>query len=409
MPSLLTELIRLLGEQDSPRDSMLVHITRQQALALKNRGGSGHRDPLTGLYHFDDGDGGDAGGDSGNDGGYGSDGSATNGQDSTDTSGADAAGNFDSPASSPSNDPSVTNQGPGGSYGGVVGQAADPSQAVTDANNNAIGFGGFYGEGGAGTLTPQQQLEALGQQPGQNIPGTPGYDPSLESTAGINGTGTGIVGNTGVGAGVTGYGGFTDSPNEFAQWQYENPALSSILGGTLTALNPALGAAYGIGSSLNRGNVTDAVLGATGYVSPSTAAELAAAYGLVTGNIGQLASSALPGALGLDNYSSLAYNASGLGRDVSNAINSEFSQLGGTGQSAYNSSDSGQFDTSSSGTSGALSTAGATVPGASTTSAGSSQTSPVGALDAAIPTGETGTPQNVWNQESLRTLDALGV
>lgn len=48
--------VRAKGKKNIGRDSVLAHITPEEARFLKARGGSGRRDPNTGLPHFDDGD-----------------------------------------------------------------------------------------------------------------------------------------------------------------------------------------------------------------------------------------------------------------------------------------------------------------------------------------------------------------
>ena len=50
----IAELLRQVGEENTPEDSILAHITPEEAALLKRRGGSGHKDPVTGLPHFTD-------------------------------------------------------------------------------------------------------------------------------------------------------------------------------------------------------------------------------------------------------------------------------------------------------------------------------------------------------------------
>ena len=60
--------IQKAGFKNSGQDSVLAHISPMEAMLLKARGGSGRRDPKTGLLHFDDGgDGGGFGGGFGGD------------------------------------------------------------------------------------------------------------------------------------------------------------------------------------------------------------------------------------------------------------------------------------------------------------------------------------------------------
>lgn len=63
--------IQQAGFKNSGEDSVLAHITPQEASLLQMFGGSGRRDPKTGLPHFDEGYGGPGGGGSGYGGGYG--------------------------------------------------------------------------------------------------------------------------------------------------------------------------------------------------------------------------------------------------------------------------------------------------------------------------------------------------
>ena len=63
--------VRKAGYKNSGQDSILAHITPEEAMALKARGGSGRTDPHTGLPHFDAGDGSASGDGGGADGGFG--------------------------------------------------------------------------------------------------------------------------------------------------------------------------------------------------------------------------------------------------------------------------------------------------------------------------------------------------
>ena len=65
--------VRAAGYKNSGQDSMLAHITPNEAALPKAYGGSGRTDPHTGLPHFDGEGGGDGGGDGGDGGGSGGD------------------------------------------------------------------------------------------------------------------------------------------------------------------------------------------------------------------------------------------------------------------------------------------------------------------------------------------------
>ena len=71
--------VRAAGYKNSGQDSMLAHITPNEAALLKAYGGSGRTDPHTGLPHFDGEGGGDGGGDGGDGGGSGGDGGGDGG------------------------------------------------------------------------------------------------------------------------------------------------------------------------------------------------------------------------------------------------------------------------------------------------------------------------------------------
>lgn len=89
----MAELVRKAGERESPRDTVLAHITPAEAELLQARGGSG-RILSTGLPSFDDGgDGGDSGGPGG--GSTGSDDSSDSGMSGPDGGGPGADGGQD--------------------------------------------------------------------------------------------------------------------------------------------------------------------------------------------------------------------------------------------------------------------------------------------------------------------------
>lgn len=66
-------LAQMLQDEGRGRDTVLAHITPEEAALLKRRGGRGSVNPVTGLLEFEDGDGGTGGGSSGDGGGDGGD------------------------------------------------------------------------------------------------------------------------------------------------------------------------------------------------------------------------------------------------------------------------------------------------------------------------------------------------
>jgi hypothetical protein len=125
-------------------DTIVAHINEDEARLLKEHGGSGTRNPFTGLMQFDDGGGdgggGDGGGGSGGDGG---DGGSAGGDGGSAGSGDSGAGDSGSSGTG-----DTGSSGTGDSSTGDTGNTGD-----TGAGTGG-GDGGGDGGGGDGTTTP---------------------------------------------------------------------------------------------------------------------------------------------------------------------------------------------------------------------------------------------------------------
>lgn len=140
--------IQKAGFKNSGQDSVLAHISPMEAMLLKAHGGSGRKDPKTGLLHFDDA-GGEAGGDAGGDyGGWGNGGLGGLGDAGADIGGAPGYGN------SYGGDPGAEF----GGYGGW-GEAGDPSGF---GDSGSISLDNIYGDFNPST-------DYFGEQAGLNF------------------------------------------------------------------------------------------------------------------------------------------------------------------------------------------------------------------------------------------------
>lgn len=107
MMTKIKDLAEVLASKGRGKDSLLAHINPREAQYLKDRGGSGVRNPRTGILEFDDGGGDGGSGDGGSGDGWGGDGwgggfggfgegSAESGFGGSENSGSEAAGYGDS-------------------------------------------------------------------------------------------------------------------------------------------------------------------------------------------------------------------------------------------------------------------------------------------------------------------------
>lgn len=251
------EDVRRAGEENSRgEDTVLAHITEDEAEILRLLGGSGRIDPETGLMHFD---------------GSENEGSSYGAGDSTGTyggeSGPDETGGYDPSQytedsilgglpswDTPEDENSITSSwglGPKGNMG-----RGNPSLSPTDPTSGlqsswSLGLQNWLGTTGIYTGTPTTPLSNI--EPGKDI--------------------TGPVNLGGVGA----RGGVVDDVGAYLS---ENPAIDTALSILLGLANPALGIGYNALSNIARGNYGLGIGGLVGLANPS-AGRVAAQVGNV--------------------------------------------------------------------------------------------------------------------------------
>jgi hypothetical protein len=128
----IRDLADIVASHGRGTDSLLAHINPREAMMLKARGGSGVRNPKTGILEFDDGDWGDSGG-----GGAG---------------GADAGGG---------------GSGSTGSFGGDAGAESADYADATDAS--AAEMAGASGGNTSSFIGPQNELSSMGEEPNSSF------------------------------------------------------------------------------------------------------------------------------------------------------------------------------------------------------------------------------------------------
>ena len=414
-------MLRQVGVQHAPGDTILAHITRSQAGFLKAQGGSGRINPITGLPHYDDGGGGDGG--DGGDGGAGGGGGGSGDGDGGPGVGGDGAGGQGS-GSSGNGGPSAgtgAESGPGAGNGvgadsspGNSENTGAPSEEDTQDTSisNAPSPDTDPGPGPTNDLgLSQEAMSALStaiSQMGLTAP-APNTAPSPETPEAPNTAPDQSLSEHDFGV----------SPNfldELYNFMMDHPTLTNVALGLLGFVAPQVAAPLGIGRAAlseyenpnvsNFANVAQSLANVFGQ--PEIGLGIGLANSLANNNPGQVANVGVEHGLAQASPAlSLAYSAFAA-PDVSNAINGYASAAGPSSSQGAgdNSSGGGGYDTAL-----ASNTQYQTSPSYSpaTPAAGSGQSSPLGPQDAILSTGENGPRQNVWNSDSLRAMDAIGV
>ena len=298
------EEVRRAGEENSRgQDTLLAHITEDEAEILRLLGGSGKRDPETGLLHFYDGDGttdsaadesaGSLGGWSGDPGE--SPDSPTAGDPQDQYSGGYAPGSFTGPQDpsyegpNPFNEEDAT-QGWGLGGRGDMGRGnpdLSPSDPTSGLQSSwSIGLQNFLAENGIYTGAPTTQATNI--EAGKDITGPANF------------------------GGVGSRGGVVDNVGAFLS---ENPYIDTALSVLLGLANPAIGIGYNALSNIARGNYGLGIGGLVGLANPAAGrtasligsvidkgpeGALTAAYNELSSKTGFNPGMALTDALGLD-------------------------------------------------------------------------------------------------------------